>query len=113
MIIDDDDMAEEESKRRLDDLRDRLNLSARGRRDRLMAADQKLVGLRRICYFVAVIVFVVTSIASDFAKYPIEASIFGLFCATVAFFIASLVVWAIRRFWTRRLADLEAFIHKL
>ena len=98
--MDDDDMAEEESKRRLDDLRDRLNLSNRGRLDRLVAANRKLVGLRRICYFVAIIVCVVALIASDFAKYPVEASIFGLFCATVAFFIASLVVWAIRRFWT-------------
>lgn len=100
-IMVDDDMAEQESKRALDELRDRLIRSAGGRHDKLITTDRKLVVLHRISYFVALIVFVVASIASGFDEHPIEASIFGFICAAVALLIAILIVWAISRFWTR------------
>jgi len=97
----DDDMAEQESKRALDELRDRLIRSAGGRHNKLIATDRKLVGLHRISYFVALIVFVVASIASGFDEHPIEAAIFGFICAAVALLVAILIVWAISKFWTR------------
>jgi hypothetical protein len=99
MILDDDDMADEESERHLDDLRDRVNLSAKGRRDRLMAAKRKLMVLRRICYVVAAIVFVVALFVLVFVEHPMETSIVGLLCAAVVFCIAILaIVWAIKGF---------------
>ena len=100
-IMVDDDMAEQESKRALDELRDRLIRSAGGRRDKLITRDRKLVVLHRISYFVALIVFVVALVVSDFDAHPIEAAIFGFICAAVVLLIAILIVWAIGRFWTR------------
>jgi len=102
MIMDEDDIGDEKSERRLDDLRDRVNLSARGRRDKLMTAKRKLMVLRRMCYVVAAIVFVVALFVLIFVEHPMEVSILGLLCAAVVFCIAILaVVWAITGFWTR------------
>jgi hypothetical protein len=100
--MDEDDMDPEEPERRLDDLRDRVNLSARAQREGLMTTKRKLMALRRICYVVAAIVFIVALFILVFVEHLMETSILGLFCAAVVFCIAIVaVVWAITGFWAR------------
>jgi hypothetical protein len=94
-----DDMADDEAERRLDELRERVNLAVM--RDRLRTAERRQAVLRWICYVVAAITFVVTAFVRDFINHPREASILGLLCAAVTFCIALLVVRAIRGFWIR------------
>jgi hypothetical protein len=99
-----DDMADGEAEdgeaeRRLDELRERVNLAFM--RERMKTAARRQALLRWICLLVATIVFVVTLFVRDFLHYPKEASILGLLCAAVVFCIALLIVRAIRRFWLR------------
>jgi hypothetical protein len=92
-----DDMADDEAERRLDELRERVNLAVM--RDRLKTSERRNALLRWICYVTAASVFVATLFIWNFADHPREAAILGLLYAAVAFCIALLAVRVVRRFW--------------
>ena len=94
-----DDLADDEAERRLDELRERVNLAVM--RDRLRTTERRQAVLRWVCYGVAAIVFVITLFVWDFLNHPKEASVFGILFAAVAFCVALLVVRAIRGVWIR------------
>jgi hypothetical protein len=67
-MIMDGAMADEGAERRLDELRERVNMAVK--RDRSVTAKRMLGLLRRMCYVVAAIVFVVTLFVLDFIYHP-------------------------------------------